>query len=157
VAETFDGFGYTTCGDVMVGVWEADSRIARVRRALTVMEKLIAEYPEGVIIFQVILPSSAPPDAEARALTTVGFKRNRGKVRGLVSVAIGDSFRMSIVRTIMRAAMALSGMSSISVVEATEAAGVRRVLERAGPSTPSRAELEAALADVYAALRAAAA
>jgi hypothetical protein len=147
--ELLDGAAAATVrGDVIMLIWKGAAQKSTVQRAMVLTESLSAEHPGGILIFQVILPSSDPPNAEARAIVNAGFKRIRPNIRALVSVGLGDSFRMSIVRTIMRATAALSGLGAIQVIEATEAAGLRRLLHKAGPETPPQAELEAALAEM---------
>src|SRR5262249_46617655 len=61
------------------------------------------------------------------------------------AVALGDSFRMSIVRTILRGMAFVTGQSSRMGVSGSVGEGIDRLLEHAAAGCPSRAELVSAV------------
>ena len=150
--EVFQDVAFGERGDVHLTVWKGRASPEVVRRAFDTAQLLIDRQPDGIVIFQIVPSSSTPPNAEGRAVATRGFQRIRPQLRRLVTVALGDAFWMSIVRTVMRGAGMLNGMYGIQAIEATEARGLLRVREKASPATPSQTELQAGIAELYAAL-----
>jgi hypothetical protein len=60
-------------------------------------------------------------------------------LRRMVTVPVGDAFRVSIVRTVMRGLNIIQGRSRPSFIADTVAHGLDRLLEGAEAETPSRA------------------
>jgi hypothetical protein len=72
----------------------------------------------------------------------------------MVTVALGDNFRVSIVRAVMRAMILLARQAGRHVIAVSEEEGIRRLLEGAGPGPgmPKRSQIEADLAAMHAEL-----
>jgi hypothetical protein len=109
------------------------------------IEALLAAHPGGIILFSVILPNAGTPDRETTAVIQTDLRRIGGKIRRNVVVVLGDAIWISVVRTFIRAIALISGRSREQVFATTIREGLEKVREAAGPSTASRADLEAAL------------
>ena len=149
--EVFDGVALGTQGDAMLTLWKSGSRAHRLNWMFEFSEKFIVTQPSFVIM-QVILPSSEPPDGDARKAISRQLEKLRPHMRRLVTVPIGDSFRISIVRSVMRAVALLSGLSGVQVIAADEEIGIRKLLEAASKDTPSAAELKQSMRALHDAL-----
>jgi hypothetical protein len=73
----------------------------------------------------------------------------------MVTVAVGDQFRLSIVRAVMRGLILVTRQQARHIIAVTENEGIGKLLgsKGAGPSTPTRPEIEADLAALYAVLQ----
>jgi hypothetical protein len=100
----------------------------------------------------VVLPTSDPPDGPTRAENALRLRRLGPSLRRVVTVPIGNAFRVSVVRTVMRAISAIQGRSGVQVVATTVEEGIPRLLELARAKTPTREEIEADLNAMYQAL-----
>jgi hypothetical protein len=72
----------------------------------------------------------------------------RGRLRRVVTVVLGDSMRVSLVRTIMRAMFLLQGMSRVQHIVSSVDDGLKTLLEDPTPKMPSRAQIEATLSEI---------
>jgi hypothetical protein len=148
----FDGVAVCTAGDVLLMLWQAPSRLERARWMLGIAERLVKRHPDGIVMIQLVLRSSSPPDGATRADINERLKSHGHLVRRVVTVPVGDAFWSSIVRTMMRAMYLVTDQTRRQVVAATARAGVERVREVASPHTPSRALLLARIEELYGAL-----
>jgi hypothetical protein len=130
-------------GDTLIVLVQEASNLEAWQQAVLQIHDLSAKYPEGILLFSLILPSADPPNDTTRAQMQMDTRRLGPRLRKIVTVALGDTMRVGIVRAIMRAMMLLGGQSSKQVLAATIREGLDRVQEAAGPHTPSRAELQA--------------
>jgi hypothetical protein len=87
------------------------------------------------------LPTADPPDGPTRAENSLRMKKLAPSLRRFVTVAIGDDFRVSVVRTVMRAISVLQGKAKVHLVANTVEEGIRRMLEAGGPTTPGPVQL----------------
>jgi len=149
--KVFDGIGTLVRGDVLLCIWKADARLPRIQHVFRELNQLLATHSD-VLLIQMILPSSGPPDSDSRDRNRRELKRLKDQIRRFVSVPVGDALRMSLVRTIMRAMTLVSGTSAQHLVDRTIAIGVDHLLEKASPSTPSRRELLDSAASLFVAL-----
>jgi len=149
--EVFDGVALASQGDTILMLWKGGSRVHRLRWVFEKIEELLRVQPTFAVM-QVILPSSQTPDADARTLIARELTRLRPKMRRLVTVPVGSSVRMSLVRAIIRAVATLTGLSDIQVIVEDVDTGIQRLLERAGPQTPGGQALADAMTALYAAL-----
>jgi len=150
--EIFDGVALTVVGDVILTLWHAPARLARMRWLGGHLDRLVLQQPGGVVVVQLILPSSSPPDRETRAEAEAIIRRHPKALRRLVSVPLGDTIWTQLVRSIMRGMMVILGRASLHVVVGTPRETVERVREVATGATPSATEISAAIGRLYAAM-----
>jgi hypothetical protein len=96
----------------------------------------------------IVLPSADVPDADTRAENTRRMGRLRGRLRRIATVVIGDSMRVTLVRTIMRAMFLLQGQSRVQSIVDTIEEGLALLLSTPTPNMPDRAQLTAALDEI---------
>jgi hypothetical protein len=154
LAQTYDGVGTVCRGNLALVLYDADARLHRTRWLFDRVDELSARNPDGIFVLMVIGPNAAPPDAATRTENATRFKRIGSALMSMVTVALGDDFRVSIVRTIMRAMILLSRQTDRHVIASTEREGIDRLLAAAknNPRLPTRAQLEADLAALHAQL-----
>lgn len=145
-----DGVAVSFQGDVVILMWKAASRAHRL--AWLARELQSRSDLESFVVLQVILTSSSPPDGPANAEARRLLKSISGRMRRIVSVALGDSVWTSIVRAVMRAMVMVIGQSHLAVVTATVPEALGKIHEVRTEKTPSGTALLAACADVAAAL-----
>lgn len=152
--QVFDGVAFMQRGDVALYVYSSDARLHRTRWAFDRADDCVRTVgqPDGILILFIIPPSAAPPDAATRAENSARFKKIFPSIRRFVSVPLGDALRVSIVKAVMRAMILVQRQVGRHVIASTEAEGITRLLERAGPDTPDRATLEADLRSLWEAL-----
>jgi hypothetical protein len=151
-ADVFDGVSCVTVGNTMLTLWQAPSRQHRVQWLARKTDELAAQHPDGIYVVQLILPSSSPPDSAARAEAVALMKRLQATLKFLVSVPLGDAIWMTLVRSIMRAALMVTGMASRHAVVATVAEGIALVVKQSA-APPSRARaLDDAVGALFASL-----
>jgi hypothetical protein len=149
---TFDGVGVAGRGDVLLIVYERDARLHRTRWLFDRADEVAAALPGGMLVYMVVLPTAAPPDAPTRAENVKRLQKIGGALRRLVTTPVGDAFRVSVVRTVMRALSILQGQSRVQFVTSTVDDGLTRLLDAAGPRTPPRSQLVVDLHAVHRAL-----
>lgn len=151
-AQTFDGVAAVTQGDTVFSMWKAPARAERQQWLIDCVEAHSATLPEPIFHFMLVLPSSDPPDAESRKLFQAHLKKMDKKLTRLVCVAIGDSIRISLVRTIGRTILMLAGKSDVLSLVATVNQGIDELNKAKGPKTPSAQDVHAAVKAMAAAL-----
>jgi hypothetical protein len=154
LVQTYDGVGVVQRGNLVLMLYNADARLHRTRWIFDRADELAKRNPGGIYVLIVIAPGSGLPDAATRAENATRFNKLGPNLKMMVTVAIGDDFRVSIVRTLMRAMILLSRQSARHVVAVTEAEGIARLLEgaRSDPNLPMREQIEADLAALHAKL-----
>jgi len=86
-----DGVAATALGNTLICVWQGPSSQQRWRWLAPQLDALSSTHPAGIILLQVILPSSAPPDATLRTEIQADMKRLGPRVHQVVTVALGMS------------------------------------------------------------------
>jgi hypothetical protein len=147
-----DGVAALGRGDAFLIVYQRAARVHRTRRLFQWLEEYVANRPGTIVAFMIVLPTADPPDAATRVENSVGLRRLGTRLRRLTTTPVGDAFRISIVRTVMRALAVLQGKTGVHFVTETIDEGIRCVLEAASPSTPSKEALMADVAELYRAL-----
>jgi hypothetical protein len=150
--QVFDGVAFVQRGDVGLYVYSSDARVHRTRWAFDRADESVQSASDGILILFIIPPTAAPPDAATRAENSARFKKVYPSIRRFVTVPLGDALRVSIVKAVMRAMILVQRQVGRHVIASTEAEGISRLLERAGPDTPGRQTLEADLRTLWAAL-----
>src|SRR5262245_17122898 len=103
-----DGVAMSLHGDIIVLLWKSASRQHRILWLGRQISELTAPL-DSYVVLQLILPSSNPPDGAASAEVKRLIKSVEGKMRRLVSVPLGDTMWASIVRSVMRAMVVVTG------------------------------------------------
>jgi DNA-binding CsgD family transcriptional regulator len=144
----FSGVGAAPMGDTLVYLWTTPATLERWQWHLSQAEQLLRTHPEGVLCLSLVGSTSSPPDGQLRARMKVDFHRLGPQLRRWVGVPLGDSIWMGIVFTIARTVLLLSGRSERQSIATSIDQGLSRLLEAAGPNTPSRSELERAVQEL---------
>jgi hypothetical protein len=147
-----DGVAVMGRGDTFSIVYQKAARVHRTRWLFERLEAFVAGRSGEVMVLMVVLPTADPPDAPTRAENAAGLKRLGSRLRRMVTAPVGDAFRTSIVRTIMRALAALQGKSGVHFVVNSVDEAVQRIRQAAGGKTPSLDQLHADLAALHRAL-----
>jgi hypothetical protein len=147
-----DGVAVMGRGDTFSIVYQKAARLHRTRWLFERMDAFAARRQGDLMALMVVLPTADPPDGPTRAENAAGLKRLESRLRRLVTAPVGDAFRATIVRTIMRALAALQGKSGVHFVVNSVDEAVRRIRQAAGNDTPSGEQLHADLRDLHAAL-----
>lgn len=150
--EVFDGIAASWAGDTVVTVWNAPGRLHRSRWLYDFVDKWRTGRPETIAAMLVLLPSADPPDRAARIENSVRLRRLQPSIRLLVTVPLGDSFRVTIVRSVLRGMALLGGISRSLDIETTLDQGARALLNAASPQSPSFDDVREILAAQYEAL-----
>lgn len=150
--KTYDGVGALECGDTLVIVYQAPAKLHRTRWVFDRADDLAARCPDGIRALLIVLPTADPPDGPTRVENAARLKRLGASLRCLVTVPLGDSFWMAIVRTVMRAMIIVGPRTCVQFVAPTVSEGIAHLRENPSPKMPSRTELEGAVRDIHAAL-----
>jgi len=147
-----DGVGVVCQGNLAVILYAADARLHRTCWVFDRMDELAARNPDGIYALMIITPQSGPPDGATRTENATRLRQLDQALIAMVTVALGDSFKLNIVRTVMRTMFLLSRKGARHVVCSTEREGMERLLEatKLDPRVPTRADIEADLAALHA-------
>lgn len=143
--QVIDGVGYAELQDTLLVLWKEPASLERWRENYKRLKAAAATRKEGVIYLSLVDRGSTPPNAAARAQITADLRELGGALRRFIAVPLGDSVWLSIVRTIIRGMLMLSGQSQQQRVAASLREGFEHVREAAGPNSPSVEELERAV------------
>jgi hypothetical protein len=144
-----DGNAVVACGDVLVSLWLAPVSMPLWKWHFTQLEHHVQRHPEGALSCDLILPSASPPDAAVRAVLQSDLRRLGPQLRKLIAVPLGDGVWISVVRTIVRGTLIVSGQSKRAVVVGTVDEALTLLGELAGPATPASAVLRNAVAALF--------
>lgn len=148
-----DGVALTVLGDTVVLLWKNAARLHRSKWVYDITDSLVPEMTGGLLALMVILPTADPPDRACRVENAKRLRRLRPDVRRMVTVVLGDDRLWgAILRSVVRVMTLAAGWSGTHFVEATLRQGVGRLLQAAGPSSPTGADLERMLLDQFHAL-----
>jgi hypothetical protein len=147
-----DGMAFLSAGDVFLVIWKEPSREHRIRWLFDQVDAAIATQPGGIIGMQLVLPTSSPPDGPARAENYKRMREIGPRMRRVVTVPLGDALWVTLVRTIMRGLMLVTGQSKMQFVADNEEQGYDLLYEAASPATPTRKMLSAGFDEMHTAL-----
>jgi hypothetical protein len=138
--DRFEGVSYCAGGDLALVVWSGASTLEAnrwvIRRTRT---ELLGLRSRGLLL-QVVPEAATPPNAETRKYIQQEFSVLLPQTSRFVTVPLGGSLNQSVVRTIMRGMILISGMSQIAKVASSLEEGLALLFEKATPETPPRAE-----------------
>lgn len=147
-----DGVGALRRGDTVLIVYQKAAELKRTRWLFDTMDELLAETDSDVLVLLVVLPSSDPPDAETRDENSRRMRTIGRRVRRFVTTPVGNAFRVSVVRAIMRGLNVALGHSGTRFVADSIEEGLALVLAAKTPATPSPRQLYLDLGAIYAEL-----
>jgi hypothetical protein len=150
---TYDGVAVMGRGDLFVSVYHLAARLDRTRWLFEQADRLFVHRRDGFMGLLIVLPKADPPDAATRRENVERMRKLGPALRRIVTVPLGDAFRASIVRTVMRGLNIIQGGSRPSFVADTVGRGLDRLLEGEGADTPSRGVILADLSRICAALK----
>src|SRR6185369_13690462 len=142
-----DGVGMLRRGDVCLIVYQKPARLERTRWVFDVVDEVVARTDLDLLGFMIVLPSADPPDSPTHQENFTRLKKLGKRVRRLVTVPVGNAFKMSVVRAVMRGLNIILGHSGTRFVADTVDSGLARLLEAASGRTPPLSQI---LADVRA-------
>lgn len=149
-----DGVATISVGDALLILWKSGANAQRIRWVNDRAIALIERCPDGIVAAQFLLSTAAPPGLREVSPVRESLQRVQPRSRVLVVVPLGDSAWQSIVRSVMKAGLAILGQSErIKVArDATEA--FAKLAAAGSPRTPSEPSLIAQLEALMIALEA---
>jgi hypothetical protein len=147
-----DGCAAVSSGDVIFVLWKSPASLPRWKWQLSEIEALTHEHPQGVLVVNLILASSSPPDTALRSMMREDLERLGPKLRRFIAVAIGDGVWQSLVRAIVRGVLLLGGLSKRLALAGTVHEAFDEVRRVSSSATPGRNELRDAVRSLCQAL-----
>ncbi len=135
--EVKDGVGLLQMGDTLIVLWNEPATLERWRHQLKRMTTMVAAHPDGILVLVVILAVDTLPDSAVRDDMQAALRRLGTRLRMLVAVPLGDTVMLSLMRTLLRGLLVVSGQSHRHRVTAGVSEGLRQLCEKASPATPS--------------------
>jgi hypothetical protein len=120
---TKGGVAWCTAGDVMLVVWQSTPTSEIGRWSLEQMSALAATCPTGIVVCQVVMPTSAVPDAERRTELQQHLEQLGPRLRHVVTIPLGDTLWTNVVRSLVRAILTVAGRGGLLSVVANEQIG----------------------------------
>ncbi|MFT3924113.1 MAG: serine/threonine-protein kinase [Myxococcales bacterium] len=148
----YDGVALSSVGNALLVLYQAPARLHRTRWIFDHADRLAKRFPEGISCLMVVLSSANPPDAPTRAENARRFKRLGDSLHTMVTVPTGDSLRLSLVRSVMRAINAAQGTSDKFVISDSVEQGIARLLDGKGPRHFELSSVEAVVRELARAL-----
>jgi hypothetical protein len=145
---TYDGVAFAQAGETALIIYALPAKIDRTRWLFDRLDEMLARVDTRICVFMVVLPGADPPDAATRAENDRRLRAMFGRLRRVVTVVLGDGFRINVVRTVMRAMFIMQRQSHLLHVASTLDEGLRHVLRDAPEQTPARNTLESVLRDM---------
>ncbi|HEV8550885.1 MAG TPA: hypothetical protein VGQ57_17685 [Polyangiaceae bacterium] len=147
-----DGVGVLVRGDACIIVYQKPARINRTRWLFDVVDAVLAETNFDIVGFLIVLPTADPPDRPTRDENVRRLRKISHRVRRLVTTPIGNAFKVSLVRTVMRGLNILLGHSDSRFVTDTVPEGLAHLVAVKSARTPSPEQILADISAVYVAL-----
>jgi hypothetical protein len=147
-----DGVAVSGRGDTFLIVYQRAARLHRTRWLFERINEFVTHQDGDFLVFMVVLPSADPPDGPTRAENAAQLRRLGDRLRRIITAPIGNAFRVSIVRTVMRALAAIQGKSGVHLISNTIDDGLQKVREAASDRTPTLVQLTADVRALHTAL-----
>ncbi len=147
-----DGVAMPRRGDLCLIVYQKPARLERTRWLFDEIERAFDDAAADLVGLLVVLPSADPPDAATHQENYARLRKLGARVRRLVTVPVGNAFKMSVVRAVMRGLNVVLGHSGTRFVADSIDAGITRLLEAKGSNTPPVGQILADLRALYLAL-----
>lgn len=139
----YDAVGMLVHGDAVVVLHEASASLSRSRWLFSTFESLPGN---SYVVLLVIGDDAKPPDQASREHDSQAFKRVAHKLRRIVTVSEGGSFRSSIVRLVINAYATVTGNRYLFAFAKDLPQALAWLQEARTHSTPDSQQLEADLA-----------
>jgi hypothetical protein len=146
---TYDGVGVLRRGDTFLIVYQKAARLERTRWLFDLMDAELAETDANILALLIVLPTADPPDGPTREENVTRLRKIGHRVRRLVTVPIGNSFKVSLVRTVMRSLNVVLGHSDTRFIVDTVQEGLTQLLEAKSARTPSAEQILADIGAIY--------
>lgn len=139
-------------GDTCLIVYQKAARIERTRWLFDVVQNYLLDHEGNLLVFLIVLPTADPPDAPTRQENSDRTRVIGHRIRKLITIPIGNTFKVTVVRTIMHAVDLLLGNSATRSTATTVDEGLAELLDAATERTPPMRQIRADIADIYLAL-----
>jgi hypothetical protein len=149
---TYDGVGMLFRGDTCLIVYQKAARIERTRWLFDVVENYLLDHDTDLLAFMIILPSADPPDAATRQENAERMRKIGPRVRKLVTMPIGNAFKVQMVRAIMRGIDFVLRHADKRSTADTVDEGLQQLLEDASSHTPPAGQIRDDIGVIYQAL-----
>jgi hypothetical protein len=148
-----DGLAVRMRGDAFVALWKAPARMDLLEWEFDIVDRFVAERPNGIVALIVLLPSSSPPNVATVLRIIQRIDRTRVSTRRQSTVALGGGVWLSVVQNVHDAITKhLTPGGARIVFSSTIQNGIARLLEMASPETPSDEAIREDLCALFEAL-----
>ena len=147
-----DGVAMLRRGDTFLIVYQKAARLERTRWLFDVVDGALATTNADVLGLMVVLPSADPPDTVTHQENFTRLSKLGPRVRRLVTVPVGNAFKISVVRAVMRGLNVILGHTGTRFIANTVEEGLARLLEARGARTPPASQIITDLRALYLAL-----
>ncbi len=147
-----DGVGMLRRGDTCLIVYQKAARLERTRWLFDVVDAVLETTELDILSLMIVLPTAGPPDAPTHRENYSRLGKIGQRVRRLVTVPVGDAFKTSIVRAVMRGLNVILGHSDRRFITNTVDEGVTCLLALKSPHTPKPEQIIADIRAIYLAL-----
>ncbi len=152
VDTTEGGVATVSAGDALLILWKAGANVPRIRWVTGRAVAHIGERPRSIVAVQLLLPSATPPGPREVGAVRDGLRAVGPHARRLVVVPLGDAAWQTVVRSVMRAGLAIVGQSERIKVADSPRGAFDALAEVSSEATPPRASLESAVDALFASL-----
>lgn len=147
-----DGVATASVGDALLILWRSGATAPRIRWVNDRAVSLIERSPDGIVAVQFLLPSATPPGLREVAPVRESLQRVQPRSRRLVVVPLGDSGWQSVVRSVMKAGLAILGQSEKIKVAGHSHEAFSLLRDAASTRTPELSALDQQCAALFTAL-----
>jgi len=147
-----DGVGVLLRGDVFLIVYQKAARLERTRWLFDMLDASLDDNERCLLGFMIVLSSSDPPDGPTRQENHFRLRKIEHRVKRLVTTPVGDDFKLSVVRAVMRGLNLVLGHSGTRFITDTVHEGLSLLLEAKTRDTPVPAQILTDLRAIYIAL-----
>lgn len=144
-----DGVGMLLRGDVCLIVYQKPARLERTRWLFDVLDAALDDNGRCLLGFMIVLPTSDPPDGPTRQENHFRLRKIEHRVKRLVTTPIGDDFKLSVVRAVMRGLNIVLGHSGSRFITDTVQEGLGQLLEARTRETPAPLQILTDLRAIY--------
>jgi hypothetical protein len=136
-------------GDTCLIVYQKAACIERTRWLFDVVENYLFLHDTDLLAFLIVLPSADPPDAATRQENVDRMRKIGPRIRRLVTMPIGNAFKVNLVRVVMRGLNVLLRHSDRRSIADTVDEGLDALLADASEHTPSVRQIRDDIGVIY--------
>lgn len=134
-----------SAGDALLILWKSAASVPRIDWLTERAVAHIGERRRSIVAMQLLLPSATPPGLREVGAVRRGLQAVGPHARSLVVVPLGDAAWQSVVRSVMRAGLAVIGQSDRIRVADSPHCALDHLAAVSSDATPPRSSLEAAV------------